>query len=100
MTPEKLMLAGERIHNLAKCFNLREGATKADDYPPDRFFDEPPTRGPTKGVTLDRDGYTKVLEGYYEVRGWDKEGIPKDETLKRLGLDFCIGKMKPKGGKK
>ena len=100
MNPEKLMVAGERIHNLAKCFNLREGATKADDYPPDRFFDEPPTRGPTKGVTLDRNGFASLLEGYYEVRGWDKEGIPTDKTLKRLGLDFCIGKLKTKGGKK
>ncbi|MCJ7649697.1 MAG: aldehyde ferredoxin oxidoreductase C-terminal domain-containing protein, partial [Candidatus Lokiarchaeota archaeon] len=45
-----------------------------------------------------------LLSGYYEARGWDKEtGIPTDETLKRLGLDFVIGKLKPaaaKGGKK
>lgn len=98
MTPEKLMLDGEAIHNLAKCFNIRAGATKADDYPPERFFTEAPTRGPAKGVTLKKAGYTKVLEGYYEARGWDKEGVPTDETLKRLGLDFVIGKLK--GGKK
>jgi aldehyde:ferredoxin oxidoreductase len=98
MTPEQLMTNGEAIHNLAKCFNIREGATKADDYPPERFFTEAPTRGPAKGVTLDKKGYTSVLEGYYEARGWDREGIPTDETLKRLGLDFVIGKLK--GGKK
>jgi len=98
MTPEKFILDGEAIHNLAKCFNIREGGTKADDYPPERFFTEPTTRGPTKGVTLDKKGYTSILEGYYEARGWTKEGIPTDETLKRLGLDFVIGKLP--GGKK
>ena len=98
MTPEKLILDGEAIHNLAKCFNIREGATKADDYPPERFFTEPTTRGPTKGITLDKKGYTSILEGYYEARGWTKEGVPTDETLKRLGLDFVIGKLP--GGKK
>ncbi len=98
MTTEQFLNNGEAIHNLAKCFNIREGATKADDYPPERFFTEPPTIGPAKGVTLDKKGYTSILEGYYEARGWTKEGIPTDETLKRLGLDFVIGKLP--GGKK
>ncbi|MFX1462264.1 MAG: aldehyde ferredoxin oxidoreductase C-terminal domain-containing protein, partial [Promethearchaeota archaeon] len=51
--------------------------------------------------TLKEDGYQKLLSGYYEARGWDlKTGIPTDETLKNLGLNFVIGKLKSTGGKK
>ncbi|MFX1401637.1 MAG: aldehyde ferredoxin oxidoreductase C-terminal domain-containing protein, partial [Promethearchaeota archaeon] len=100
-TEESILLRGDAIVNLSKCFNIREGWTRADDRPPERFFKEPHTKGPAKGYTLKEDGYQKILTGYYEARGWDKEtGIPTDETLKKLRLDFVIGKLKPKGGKK
>ncbi|MHA1731948.1 MAG: aldehyde ferredoxin oxidoreductase family protein [Promethearchaeota archaeon] len=88
MTQEKLWWNAERIHNLGKCLNLRWGATREDDYPPDRFFTEAPTRGSVKGVTLDRKGYDAVLDGYYKARGWDSKGVPTKETLERLKLDF------------
>ena len=92
---------GDAIVNLSKCFNIREGWTRADDHPPERFFKEAHTKGPAKGVTLKEDGYQKLLSGYYEARGWDTEtGFPTDATLKSLGLDFVIGKLKPAGGKK
>jgi aldehyde:ferredoxin oxidoreductase len=105
---EKLLLErGDAIVTLSKCFNIREGWTRADDHPPERFFKIAHTKGPAKGVTLKEDGFQKVLSGYYEARGWDSEtGIPTDETLKNLGMDFVIGKLKPastpakKGGKK
>jgi aldehyde:ferredoxin oxidoreductase len=103
-TEESMLQRGEAIVNLSKCFNIREGWTRADDHPPEKFFKEAHTKGPAKGVTLKEDGYQTLLSGYYEARGWDKEtGIPTDDTLKRLGLDFVIGKLKPtaaKGGKK
>ncbi|MEM3619349.1 MAG: aldehyde ferredoxin oxidoreductase C-terminal domain-containing protein, partial [Candidatus Korarchaeum sp.] len=51
-----------------------------------RFFDEPHTRGPTAGIKLDREGYEGVLDEYYSLRGWDREGRPVKETLERLGL--------------
>ena len=85
---------GETIVNLAKCINLREGMTRADEHPPERFFKEPHTKGVNKGVTLEEKGYQTLLSGYYEARGWDTEtGIPLDETLKDLALDFVIGKF-------
>ncbi len=103
-TEESILKRGEAIVNLSKCFNIREGWTRADDHPPEKFFKDAHTKGPAKGVTLKEDGYQTLLSGYYEARGWDKEtGIPTDDTLKRLGLDFVIGKLKPaatKGGKK
>lgn len=95
---------GAAIVNLSKCFNIREGWTRDDDHPPERFFKEAHTKGPAKGVTLEEKGYQKLLSGYYEARGWDTEtGIPTEDTLKDLGLDFVIGNLEPaekKGGKK
>jgi aldehyde:ferredoxin oxidoreductase len=101
-TEESILLRGDAIVTLSKCFNIREGATRRDDHPPERFFKEAHTRGPAKGYTLKEDGYQTLLSGYYEARGWDKEtGIPTDETLKKLGLDYVVGKLKPStGGKK
>lgn len=99
MTEEKMLERGDAILTLSKCFNIREGLTRTDDHPPERFFKLAHTRGPNKGVTLNEEGYQTLLSGYYEARGWDKEtGIPTDETLEKLGLDFVIGKLG--GGKK
>ena len=100
VTDKFIQKRGEAIVNLSKCFNIREGWTRADDHPPERFFKEPHTKGPAKGVVLKEDGYQTLLSGYYEARGWDtKTGLPNDDTLKSLGLDFVIGKLKPAGGK-
>ncbi len=93
-TGDSINIRGDAIVNLSKCFNIREGATRDDDHPPERFFKQAHTKGPAKGFTLDEKGYQTVLSGYYEARGWDKEtGIPTDATLKKLGLDFVIGKL-------
>ncbi|MFX1399582.1 MAG: aldehyde ferredoxin oxidoreductase C-terminal domain-containing protein, partial [Promethearchaeota archaeon] len=49
-----------------------------------------------KGFTQDEKGFQSLLSGYYEAQGWDVDtGIPTDETLKRLGLDFVIGNLNP-----
>jgi aldehyde:ferredoxin oxidoreductase len=87
-SPEELMTIGERIWNLEKCFNVREGMTRKDDMVPDRVFDDPVPSGPTKGATLDRGTFAERLDKYYEKRGWDKNtGIPTREKLIELGLD-------------
>ncbi len=100
VTDKFIQKRGDAIVNLSKCFNIREGWTRDDDHPPERFFKESHTKGPAKGVVLKEDGFQKLLSGYYEARDWDtKTGIPTDETLKSLGLDFVIGKLKPAGGK-
>ncbi len=100
MSEELLLKRAEAITTLSKCFNVREGWTRDDDHPPERFFKEAHTKGPAKGVTLEEKGFQKLLSGYYKARGWDEEsGIPKDDKLKELGLDFVIGNMNLKGGK-
>jgi aldehyde:ferredoxin oxidoreductase len=87
MTGEKLLRCGERVYNLEKMFNLREGFGRASDYPPLRFFEEPLSDGPGKGAKLSRDDYDRLLDEYYEARGWDKEtGVPTPAKLKSLDL--------------
>ncbi|MGV9202790.1 MAG: aldehyde ferredoxin oxidoreductase family protein [Promethearchaeia archaeon] len=100
MDEDLLLQRGQAITNLSKCFNIREGWTRNDDHPPEKFFTEAHTKGPAKGVTLEEKGFQKLLSGYYEARGWDKEtGIPTDEKLKELGLDFTIDEMNKARGK-
>jgi aldehyde:ferredoxin oxidoreductase len=86
-TVESYLLAGERIWNLIRLFNLREGLDPADDKLPPRLFNDPFTKGPAKGVVLTREGFKKALGEYYLLRGWDKNGIPTKEKINKLGLD-------------
>ena len=74
---------GERIWNLEKQFNLAAGLTRKDDDLPPRLKTEPAKTGPAKGLVS---GIDKMLPEYYQIRGWDAEGVPKPETLARLGL--------------
>ena len=80
---DEVLRSGERINNLVRLFNLREGLTRGDDTLPKRFLTEPLKDGPTRGRVVDLE---TMLKEYYFVRGWDEEGIPKLETLNRLGL--------------
>ncbi len=57
------------------------------DIPPARWFEEPLTQGPMKGRHLDYNTYNMLLDWYYEIRGWDKNGVPKKTTLSRYGLE-------------
>lgn len=88
-TPEQLREVGERIYNIERLFNIREGATRADDTLPERFFKEPTPMGleAVRNRVIDQEKFEKMLDEYYEIHGWDKEGKPTEETLKRLGLD-------------
>jgi aldehyde:ferredoxin oxidoreductase len=85
-TPEKLMFIGERIHNLARFYNLNNGRTGKDDTLPARFFEEEMTAGLLKGKKMTREFFDDLLQKYYKIRGWDEHGVPKDEKLKELGL--------------
>ena len=88
-TPEELMEAGERIYNIERLFNIREGVSRKDDTLPDRYFQEPTPAGLelVKGLVIDRVKFEQMLDEYYEIHGWDKDGNPTPETLIRLGLD-------------
>jgi len=79
---------GDRIYNLIRAFWIREVSSfgRKWDYPPERWFEEPQSEGKVKGMKVDRKKYEQMLSWYYELRGWDQNGIPLKETLDRLGL--------------
>jgi aldehyde:ferredoxin oxidoreductase len=77
---------GERIVNLIRAFNVREGISRKDDTMPKRLFEEPLPDGASKGMVLDKNEFNKALDEYYKLRGWDPNGIPSTEKLVELGL--------------
>ncbi|MGI6034987.1 MAG: aldehyde ferredoxin oxidoreductase family protein [Limnochordia bacterium] len=82
-TSESLLQAGERIWNLERLFNLREGLGRQDDSLAPRLLQEPLSAGPAKGNVVELES---MLDEYYELRGWDGEGRPSSEKLQALGL--------------
>ncbi len=88
MTPQQLKLAGERIQNAARLFNIREGLGRKDDNLPWKVMHEPITdEGPSKGAFVSQAELDLLLDDYYESRGWTKEGVPTGPKLKELGMD-------------
>lgn len=97
---DTLLQAGERIVNLERLFNVREGFDRKDDSLPKRFTTEPmpiyaneidPTTGATTlGTQIGTaivENLDAMLDRYYLLRGWNKNGKPSPEKLKQLGLD-------------
>lgn len=99
ITPEKLKQAGERIWNLYKLLNIREGFMRADDNIPAlwaRSMKEPIKKyilGELRvkdyfGRAVTRAGFERVLDNYYDERGWDiKRGVPTRMKIEELGLE-------------
>ncbi len=89
MSPQQLFEAGERIYNVERMFNTREGASRKDDYLCDRYYDEPTPIGLdiARGKAIDRKKFDDMLDEYYQIHGWDVQGNPTPATLKKLGLD-------------
>jgi aldehyde:ferredoxin oxidoreductase len=87
---QQLNEISDRILTLIRAFWVREYEQKWSrelDVPPMRWFKEPLTKGALKGTALDLEKYNSMLSVYYEKRGWDERGIPKQSTLARIGLE-------------
>jgi aldehyde:ferredoxin oxidoreductase len=85
---EELLRIGERIRNLERMFDVRQGLNRDMDTLPNKFFEKPLTKGKYKGAVLDREKFELMKDEYYHQRGWDsKTGIPTREKLWELGLD-------------
>ena len=82
-TTAKLLEVGERVWNLERQFNMKAGFTAKDDMLPARLLKDAAKTGPAKGLTS---GLGKMLPEYYQLRGWTPDGVPSNETLKRLAL--------------
>ena len=101
ITPEELIKSGERIENLARLFNIREGkGTREFDTLPWKIKNVPvPDEGPAKGVVVNEEEFQIGLDDYYSVRGWTPDGIPTQEKLDELGLgDLAYVAQKAQGG--
>jgi len=84
----ELLKVGERVFNLQRMFNIREGFSRKDDVIPERV-----KMKPAFGMYADEErcaikDFDGMLEEYYEARGWDiKTGKPSSEKLRELGLE-------------
>ncbi len=80
---DEYLKTGERIWNIERLFNNREGFGRNDDTLPNRILNEPYTSGKSKNVRISLE---PLLQEYYKLRGWSNEGIPTPEKLKELNL--------------
>ncbi|HEX7475336.1 MAG TPA: aldehyde ferredoxin oxidoreductase family protein [Dehalococcoidales bacterium] len=85
-TPEEVQRVGERVNNISRLFNIREGFTRSDDTFPVRLMNEGIKAGASKSQIISQADLDLMLDEYYEARGWDKNGKPTAGKLKELGL--------------
>jgi aldehyde:ferredoxin oxidoreductase len=94
LSKEEVVRIGERIYNVERSFNVREGFSKKDDVLPERML-EPMKDGPAKGSFIDKAKWEEMRRRYYELRGWDQDtGAPTKKKLTELGLQDIAEKLK------
>jgi aldehyde:ferredoxin oxidoreductase len=78
-----------RCYTIERLFNLREGMTRKDDWLPDRYFDEPTKLGlpMAKGKCIDREKFKAMIDEYYKLHEWDRQGVPMKKLLRRLKIE-------------
>ena len=87
MGDAELMVIGERIYNIARSFNVREGFSRKEDTLPWRITHEPIPKGKSAGSYVKPEELEHMLDEYYQARGWSKEGIPTKAKLFSLELE-------------
>ncbi len=85
-TVDSYLTLGERIWNLTRMFNVREGINAKNDVLPERFSEEAMPDGPAEGQRITKRTLEKAKAEYYTLRGWDDNGVPTEEKLRSLGL--------------
>jgi aldehyde:ferredoxin oxidoreductase len=86
VTAEELERVGERIVNLERLFNVREGVRRRDDVLPWKVMREPIPDGPSAGMFCPPEELDAMLDDYYALRGWNADGVPTPARLAALGL--------------
>ena len=86
VTAAELLVAGERIWNLNRLFNLKAGFTAADDRLPEKAMKKALKNGPNDGRVFSAEDFAATKQLYYQLRDWDAEGVPSAEKLDALGL--------------
>ncbi|MHC1605051.1 MAG: aldehyde ferredoxin oxidoreductase family protein [Candidatus Methanofastidiosia archaeon] len=93
LTLDDLTEISHRIYTLERAFNCREGISRKDDKLPWRFMNEPIPSGPLKGMYCPQEELDTMLDRYYELRGWDKNGIPTKKKLEELGIGYVADEL-------
>ena len=94
LSSEQVQQVGERVNNLARAFNVREGFTRKDDTLPQRLMTEPLLEGASKGQVTSRQDMDAMLNEYYQARGWNQEtGAPTRGKLEELGLGYVADEL-------
>jgi aldehyde:ferredoxin oxidoreductase len=84
---DRMLKVSERVRNLERMFDVRQGLRRKDDNLPKKFFTQPLKKGPYEGEVLDEKKFEQMKDEYYDIRGWDKKtGVPTREKLEELGL--------------
>ncbi len=89
-TEEDTWRMGEKLVNICRMYNVREGFSRKDDTLPERVKYEPIPSGLSKGAVTTQEELDFMLDEYYEARSWTVDGIPTSEKLEELGLSFAI----------
>ncbi len=82
----KLLNLGEKISNLTRMYNYKNGRSSSSDTLPRRFYKEKQEAGIFEGEYLTEEIFSEWLDKYYEIRGWDSTGFPTPEKLNSLSL--------------
>ncbi len=92
---------GQRIQCLVRSYNVREGLRRKDDAVPEFHFHMKPPEylkeiyGEVQ--RLDRNLFNQWIDRFYQLKGWDSEGIPTKETLEELGLGDVYQELERRG---
>lgn len=90
----ELLKLGERVYNLEKAFNVREGFDRMHDTLPPRLLNEPVREGGSKESVITSEELNRMLDEYYEARGWDRNGTPTRARLEELELNDIADDLK------
>jgi len=87
ITPNELAVYPQRVHQLERAFNCREGLRREHDTLPDQYFTDSVPDGRIKGIAMDRSNFEVMKDRYYQLRGWDlTTGVPTRDTLESFDL--------------
>jgi len=94
-TLDEAMNVAKRTLTLQRAYSHREGGiSRKDDILPERMMQEKLPEGPKKGGLITAEMLKKAQDEYYAMMGWDADGVPTPETLKRYGLEFAMDALK------
>jgi aldehyde:ferredoxin oxidoreductase len=89
LTVDELMEVGRRRLDLFRVFNAREGLGRKDDRLPKKFYKQLAGTGPTAGFVLTHEEIDTAIDGYYKLAGWNADGAPTRETLKKHDIEWA-----------